>query len=68
MISNTLFPLIIFACMFDEVLIVVVSPCGLNVMLSSFTNVAVNVLVVVTVIVTRLNLITVMCASIKRII
>ena len=48
--------------------IVVASPCGLNVMLSSFTNVAVNVLVVVTVIVTRLNLITVMCASIKRII
>ena len=50
--------------------IVVASPCGLNVMLSSFTNVAVNVLVVVTVhvIVTRLNLITVTCASIKRII
>ena len=42
---------------FDEVLIIVVLPCRLNVMPSSFANVAVNVVVVDTVIVKRLNLI-----------
>ena len=43
--------------MFEEMLIVVVQPCGSNVTLSSFTNVAVKVVVVVLIVI-RLNLVT----------
>ena len=42
---------------FDKVLIVIILPCRLNVLPSSFTNVAINVLAVDTVIVKQLNLI-----------
>ena len=48
--------------MFDEVLIVVILPSWLNVTLLSFVNVAVNLLVVSVLTVTRLSLITLMCA------
>ena len=48
-------------CIFEEIQIVVVWPCGANVTLSSFTNVAVKEVMVVMIVI-QLNLITLVCA------